>query len=276
MHKRSLQLRADNKRIGLVPTMGALHKGHLSLLDCIAPECDVRIMSIFVNPIQFGPKEDFSKYPRTFEADCQLAESAGCDIIFAPDASLMYPKPFYTEVSVNTITSGLCGASRPGHFTGVATVVLKFFNIVLPHVAVFGQKDAQQVAVIKRMVFDLNVPVTIVVAPIFREPDGLAMSSRNVYLTPHERQEVTLISQGLFKITAMFDKGESNADVLKKALAELYQHAQYFRVEYIQIVDISSLLPLASITDGALVAVACRTVQSNTRLIDNTLLGGRI
>jgi pantoate--beta-alanine ligase len=167
MKNLSMTMQRSGSSVGLVPTMGALHKGHVSLLDRIKDTCDFSVMSIFVNPVQFGPKEDFQKYPRPFDDDCEIAEKAGCDVIFAPSKEDMYPENYFTYVNVENITDGLCGASRPGHFRGVATVVLKFFNIVMPQIACFGQKDAQQVLVIKRMVHDLNLSVTIDVAPIY-------------------------------------------------------------------------------------------------------------
>jgi pantoate--beta-alanine ligase len=254
--------------------MGALHEGHLSLVRIAAAESDVRVVSIFVNPVQFGPREDLAKYPRPFERDCSLAEQAGCDLLFAPDKPDMYPRHYSTYVNVEEITEGLCGASRPGHFRGVATVVLKFFNIVSPTCAVFGQKDAQQALLIKRMVDDLNLAVKIIVAPTFRESDGLAMSSRNVYLSAEERSAAPLIYQGLQALRRRFDEGERNVDRLRQAALSLYDKARLFRLEYFEAVDTVTVKPVLEVGERALVALACRTTQSGTRLIDNVILGG--
>jgi pantoate--beta-alanine ligase len=276
MKNLSLTLQRGGSTVGLVPTMGSLHKGHLSLLDRIRTSCDYSVMSIFVNPTQFGPKEDFHKYPRPFEADCTLAQTAGCDFLFAPSVEDMYPNRYNTYVSVENITERLCGATRPGHFRGVATVVLKFFNIVNPQVAVFGQKDAQQVVVIKRMVQDLNLSVAIDVAPIIREPDGLAMSSRNTYLTIDERKEAPLIFKGLEAAEEKFSAGEQTVVALKSAIDSVYRQFSLLDVEYIEIVDTLQLMPLETISTSALIAVACRTKNSKTRLIDNLVLGGAL
>jgi pantoate--beta-alanine ligase len=196
--------RAGGRILALVPTMGALHRGHLSLLAIARDHADISVMSLFVNPTQFAPNEDYGNYPRPFDADCGKAESAGCDVLFAPSATEMYPSLHRTAVIVSGITERLCGASRPTHFSGVTTVVMKFFNIVNPHLAVFGAKDAQQVTVIKRMVADLNSPVRIVVGPIVREEDGLALSSRNIYLTPGERSAAPLIHRGIGKAEELY------------------------------------------------------------------------
>lgn len=269
----ALTLRAGGKRCALVPTMGALHEGHLSLLKIAQGCADVTVMSVFVNPIQFGPKEDFAQYPRPFERDCALAQAAGCDIVFAPSAKEMYPDHFATTVSVGSITSRLCGASRPDHFAGVTTVVLKLFNIVKPHTAVFGAKDAQQVAVIKRMVDDLHCPVEIVTGPIIREEDGLAMSSRNVYLTTSERLAARSLYRGLKKVEFLYTKGEHNTEILRAAITSICNESSLIVPEYIEIVDRITLMPLGTVTTSALVAVACRMQESATRLIDNTILG---
>jgi pantoate--beta-alanine ligase len=269
----SASYRADNKSIALVPTMGALHEGHVSLLRKSRNLGDVCVMSIFVNPTQFGPGEDLAKYPRTFDADCALADKNGCDIVFAPTAEAMYPAPYSTYVSVEGITQRLCGASRPGHFRGVTTVVLKFFNIVSPHFAVFGQKDAQQVAVIRRMVKDLNCPVIIVVEPTVREHDGLARSSRNRYLTAGERSQAALLHKGLSDASRLFDTGERRASRLHEAILSAFGSATLFTPEYIEIVDGATLEPLAEIKGRALIAVAVRTTETKTRLIDNIVIG---
>jgi pantoate--beta-alanine ligase len=254
--------------------MGALHAGHLSLLDIARGRADVCVMSIFVNPSQFGPKEDFGRYPRPFEKDCDLAQKAGCDILFAPQAGDMYPDCYRTYVSVTQIEDTLCGAARPGHFKGVATVVLKFLNIVQPHCAVFGQKDAQQFIILRRMVRDLNMGVEMVAGPIVREADGLAMSSRNAYLTSEERREAVFIYQGLCAARKLYDGGERKSETLRSAVHPAYGQAKLLRPEYVEIVDTVLLAPLTTITAKALVVTACRTATSNTRLIDNVVLGG--
>jgi len=272
----SLTYQKGGQTIGFVPTMGALHKGHLSLLDIAKKQSDVCVMSIFVNPVQFGPKEDFKKYPRPFREDCDKAEAAGCDIVFAPSTEAMYPEHYSTYVTVEGITERLCGASRPGHFRGVTTVVLKLFNIVMPQTAVFGQKDAQQVVVIKRMVHDLDISVRIVVGATVREFDGLAMSSRNVYLTAPERCDAPLICKGLQAAEKAYVEGERNADTLIGLIKNVYSGTGMFSPEYIEIADITTLQPLKVLEKTALIAVACRTKESTTRLIDNIIVGGRM
>jgi pantoate--beta-alanine ligase len=268
--------RTAGRTVGLVPTMGALHEGHLSLVQMSRNICDATVMSIFVNPIQFGPAEDYQKYPRPFDSDCEKAEAAGCDAVFAPEQGDMYPPDYASYVEVERITGTLCGASRPGHFRGVATVVLKFFNIVSPQVAIFGQKDAQQVVVIKRMAADLNVPVKIAVAPIVREKSGLAMSSRNIYLTAEERTQSSLIYKGLLAVSKLFDKGERVAQNLKAAIGEVLGAAPLVSPEYIEIVNTLTLQPLDTIHGAALIAIAMRMKTSKTRLIDNIVLGGEL
>ena len=266
--------RTQGKSIGLVPTMGALHEGHLSLLRKSLRLSDISVMSIFVNPTQFGAGEDLDKYPRPFEADCELAEKNGCDIVFAPLTNEMYRQSSATFVDAKGLTDRLCGASRPGHFRGVLTVVMKLFNIISPRIAVFGQKDAQQAIVIRRMVEDLNCPVQIVVEPTVREKDGLAMSSRNRYLTDNERSQAALLYQGLSVIVQLYDRGERSASRLRDAIAQAYRTATLLKPEYIGIVDVKTLEPLLEITASALVAVAARTTETGTRLIDNVVLGG--
>jgi pantoate--beta-alanine ligase len=269
-----LTYRKAGKTIGLVPTMGALHAGHLSLLTAIQKQCDISVMSIFVNPAQFGPNEDFAHYPRPFEADCALAKEHGCDILFAPKSEAMYPPHYATYVNVECITGKLCGMSRPGHFKGVTTVVLKFFNIVMPHSAIFGQKDAQQVIVLKRMVSDLNCPVTIIVAPIVREPDGLAMSSRNRYLTPEERTAATALHKGIAAAEKLYAEGERTAETLIAAVNVRLAKTDILIPEYIELADMVSLEAQPKLTGATLLAVAVRTSVTRTRLIDNTVLGG--
>jgi pantoate--beta-alanine ligase len=262
--------------IGLVPTMGSLHEGHLSLIRAARQSCDVCVVSIFVNPIQFGPTEDFQKYPRPFDSDCEKAEAAGCDVVFTPSQTDMYPADYATYVDVRRITDTLCGAARPGHFQGVATIVLKFFNIVSPHVAVFGQKDAQQVVVIKRMTIDLNLSIKILCAPIVREPDGLAMSSRNVYLTAGERTQAALIFKGLSAASERFEAGERSARRLTETVGSIFANATLFSPEYIEVVDAATLKPLETVVAPAFMAIAIRTKESGTRLIDNIVLGGEL
>jgi pantoate--beta-alanine ligase len=276
MKNLSVTYQKSGKTIGFVPTMGALHSGHISLLNRVQEMCDCSVMSIFVNPAQFGPKEDFKNYPRPFDEDCIKAEAAGCDILFAPSKEDMYPEHYCTYVNVENITDTLCGASRQGHFRGVTTVVLKFFNIVNPQIAVFGQKDAQQVVVLKRMVHDLNMSINIDVAPIIREPDGLAMSSRNVYLTPGERQEASGIYRGLLNAMLEFEKGEKKAPRLLSIIRNEYEKFLLIDTEYIEIVDTIGLRSIEEIGTKALIAVACRTKESRTRLIDNIVVGGNL
>ncbi|MCX7725891.1 MAG: pantoate--beta-alanine ligase [Chitinispirillaceae bacterium] len=276
MSKLSATYRKNGKIISFVPTMGALHEGHLSLLKIAKKNGDVSIMSIFVNPTQFGPNEDYHKYPRPFESDCKKAEEGGCDVIFAPFVDEMYPTGYCTTVSVKGITEKLCGISRPGHFNGVTTVVMKLFNIVQPDVAIFGAKDAQQVIVIKRMVTDLNCPVKIIVGQTVREADGLALSSRNIYLTPEERKAAPLIYSGLCKAETLFKSGIKNAEKLKGAVEETLAQSNLIEPEYIEIVDKTTLESLPEIISEALLAVACRMKLTKTRLIDNIVLGGSL
>jgi pantoate--beta-alanine ligase len=274
MKNLSTTMQRSGSSVGLVPTMGALHKGHISLLERVKGVCDFSVMSIFVNPVQFGPNEDFKKYPRPFDADCEMAEKAGCDVIFAPSKEDMYPENYCTYVNVEDITDRLCGASRPGHFRGVSTVVLKFFNIVMPQVASFGQKDAQQVLVIKRMVHDLNLSVTIDVAPILREESGLAMSSRNAYLSSAERDAAPLIYKGLCNAVAQFNAGVTKSDVLINVVRNVIGESSLLDIEYVELVDTVKIKPVVSVSSAALIAVACRTKESRTRLIDNIVVGG--
>lgn len=272
----SYTFRSAGKTIALIPTMGALHAGHLSLLK-LARECaDISVMSLFVNPTQFGAGEDFGKYPRMFDKDRLLAEKNGCDVLFAPDERQMYPPEHRTTVTVSGITEKLCGKSRPKHFTGVTTIVLKFLNIVHPHYAVFGAKDAQQVIVIRRMLKDLHHSTRIEIGPIIREPDGLAMSSRNAYLTDEERTEALTIYKALKSVRDLFEKGETSVEVLRSMLNEHLLKSTYISVEYAEIVDCTTLEHLDSVTSKALVAIACRMKSSRTRLIDNTVLGGTL
>jgi pantoate--beta-alanine ligase len=256
----ALDLRARGRRIGFVPTMGNLHEGHLSLIRIAQRHADVVAVSLFVNPAQFGPNEDFAAYPRTFEADHALCEQEGVDILFHPSVAEIYPEGASVSLVETALSRTLCGASRPGHFDGVCTVVAKLFNLVLPHVAVFGEKDAQQLRVVRRLVRDLHVPVEIIPGPTVREPDGLALSSRNQYLTPAQRPQATCLRRAL-----------DEADTLIAAMRAVIAQAPDARIDYISIVDDVTLQPLAGpIAAPALAALAVRV--GAPRLIDNTVL----
>jgi len=268
--------RKNGATIGLVPTMGALHQGHVSLLATSAARADVTVLSIFVNPTQFGPAEDYGRYPRAFEADRGKAAAAGCTVIFAPEVDGMYPPGHRTIVEVEELGARLCGVSRPTHFRGVATVVLKLINIVAPDFAFFGQKDAQQVIILKRMTTDLQVPVTIEICATVREADGLAMSSRNAYLSPQERRAAPAIYRGLQAALDRYDHGERNSAPLREAVVSCVRAEPLMQPEYIDIVDTQSLHYLAMVSSTALIAVACRTAESGTRLIDNIVIGGSL
>lgn len=262
--------RARGQTIGLVPTMGALHEGHASLLRTARRETGFVILSIFVNPTQFGPTEDFARYPRPLEQDLALAEKEGVDLVFFPEVKEMYPEGFGTLVEVSGLQDVLCGASRPGHFRGVATVVLKLFHIVQPDTAYFGQKDAQQARLIQQMVRDLNVPVTISVQPIVREPDGLALSSRNVYLTPEQRRQATILYRALEEGRALVQAGERSAAAVTQRLTSLIQATPGAQVDYVAVVDGLSLQPLERLHGKVLVALAVKF--GATRLIDNRVM----
>jgi pantoate--beta-alanine ligase len=266
----SRRLREDGNRLGLVPTMGALHEGHLSLVRAAKARCEAVAVSIFVNPTQFGPTEDLARYPRRFEHDCELLKKEGVDFVFAPSAEEMYPKGEVTWVTVEGLSEKLDGRSRPGHFRGVTTVVSKLFHIIAPHAAFFGQKDAAQVAIIRRMVRDLNFPVEIVVCPIVREPDGLAMSSRNAYLNPEERQRALVLQRSLRYVEEEFRAGGRGAAKLVADASEIFVHEPQVRLDYFEIVDPDTLDPVDEISRPALVAVAA--YLGPTRLIDNTVL----
>ncbi len=272
MHAVCDQLRCSEKRLALVPTMGALHQGHLSLVRIACAHADVAAVSIFVNPLQFGPKEDYAKYPRSFERDCQLLESEKVDYLFAPSVEEMYPPGSKTVVEVQELSERLCGRSRPGHFRGVTTVVSKLFNIMQPDIAVFGAKDVAQVAIIQQMVRDLNFPVRIVVAPIVREADGLAMSSRNGYLDLQQRKSATVLYRALSRVQTLADKGERRASRLIEAGKQVIAEQPGIRLDYLEIVDPQSLEAVADVGHGALVAVAA--FVGDTRLIDNMMLTG--
>ena len=265
----SREQRAAGRSIGLVPTMGALHAGHLSLVQAAKSACDSVAVSIFVNPTQFGPNEDFSLYPRTFDSDCKMLASAGVDVVFAPSATEMYRPGASTFVEVDGLSDRLDGASRPGHFRGVATVVAKLFIAAEPDRAYFGQKDAAQVAVLRRMVRDLDFPVGIVVCPIVREVDGLAMSSRNRYLSAEERKQALTLSAALRQVESLSGP-ETQAVRLIEAARSVLAREPAVRVDYITLVDWATLLPVEIATPGTLFAVAAWV--GTTRLIDNLVI----
>jgi len=265
--------RQANRRLGLVPTMGALHEGHLSLVRAARAACDAVAVSIFVNPTQFGPNEDLAKYPRSFERDRELLEREGVDLLFAPAAEEMYPGGAVTWVTVEALGSKLDGRSRPTHFRGVTTVVAKLFHIVEPDVAFFGQKDAAQFAIIRRMVRDLNLPVEVVACPIVREPDGLAMSSRNAYLDAGQRKQALVLHRSLMRAQQLADAGERSAANLAAAGRTEFAAERSVRLDYFEIVNPETLDPLEDVSQGALVAVAA--FVGTTRLIDNILMGNR-
>lgn len=267
-----LAARAGHKRLGLVPTMGALHEGHLSLVRAAKAQCDAVAVSIFVNPSQFGPTEDLSRYPRPFDRDCELLENEGIEILFAPPVEEIYPRSndAVTWVHVEGLSEKLDGRSRPGHFRGVSTIVAKLFHILEPDAAYFGQKDAAQIAVIRRMVHDLNFPVKIVACPIVREPDGLAMSSRNAYLSQEERGRALVLQRSLKEARRQFWDGERSAAKLIAAAKKVMACEPEVRLDYFEIVDPYTLDPVESISQRSLVAVAAYV--GTTRLIDNLVL----
>src|SRR5208282_2831418 len=268
--------RARGDRIALVPTMGYLHDGHLALMREGRRRADLLAVSVFVNPTQFGPNEDLARYPRDFDRDCELMRGVPVDVVFAPEAPAIYPERFQTWVEVTEVTRGLCGQSRPIHFRGVTTVVAKLFNIVKPQVALFGEKDFQQLRAIQRMVADLNFDLEIVPVPIVREPDGLAMSSRNAYLTAPERAQALGLSRALKAVRERFGAGGATPSELVRVAAETLAATPALSVEYVEVVDAETLLPvtsLASFDSPVLVALAARV--GKVRLIDNTVLRPR-
>lgn len=271
MKEYSRKIREEGKSIGFVPTMGYLHEGHLSLLRAAQNECDVSIISVFVNPTQFSAGEDLDKYPRDIERDLSLADREGADVMFTPEAQDMYPEGYVTNVKVdNALTRGLCGKSRLGHFEGVATVVAKLFSIVFPCKSYFGQKDAQQAVVIKRMTKDLNLPVDVRVLPIVREPDGLAMSSRNTYLSSEERGEALNLYRSLDRAKEMVLKGERSPLSIKLEMKKIMEQGKNTRIDYIEMVDADTLSSLSEVKDNTLIAVAA--FVGKTRLIDNIII----
>jgi pantoate--beta-alanine ligase len=258
-------------RLGLVPTMGYLHEGHLSLARRAREECDRVAASIFVNPTQFGPTEDLSKYPRDLDRDLSLLDAAGVDLVWTPDNETIYPPDFSTWVEVEGLTRPLEGAARPGHFRGVTTVVAKLFNAVQPQAAYFGQKDAQQAAVVRKMTRDLNFPVEIVVCPTVRETDGLAMSSRNSYLSPEERKSAIVLFRALTAAREAFERGERDAESLRKVMSETLASEPRARTQYVSCADYDTLEELATVTGKALLSMA--VFIGKTRLIDNFVVG---
>lgn len=262
--------RRAGRRVGLVPTMGALHEGHLSLIRRAKAECDLVVVSIFVNPTQFGPAEDFTAYPRPLEADLAACRTTGVDAAFCPSPAEMYDPAVATEVTVSRLTEGLCGAHRPGHFAGVTTVVAKLFNIVQPDAAYFGQKDAQQAVVIRKMVRDLDFPIDIVVCPTVRERDGLAMSSRNAYLSPEQRQQALSLSGALDWARDQIQDGQRGVPMLLEGMRARIEAAGPCTIDYIDVVDAEELTPLHQIEHKCLIALAVRIGQ--TRLIDNIVV----
>jgi pantoate--beta-alanine ligase len=262
--------RQSGKRLALIPTMGALHEGHLSLVRAAREKSVVAVVSIFVNPTQFGPNEDFTKYPRNLESDSKMLEREPVDVIFAPSVDDMYPAGAVTWVAVEGMSDRLCGKSRPGHFRGVTTVVSKLFHIIEPDAAFFGQKDAAQAAIIRRMVRDLNMPVSIEICPIIRESDGLALSSRNGYLSLEERKSALILHRSLLRAQTLFEGGERNSANLIAAGKQEFSREPKARLDYLEIVDPDSLEPVTTISNRALVAVAA--FIGNTRLIDNIIV----
>ncbi|HOM72209.1 MAG TPA: pantoate--beta-alanine ligase [Armatimonadota bacterium] len=265
--------KSEGKTVGLVPTMGALHQGHLSLIERSKEMDSFTVVSIFVNPTQFGPAEDFTRYPRPFEVDAEKCRKAGVDLIFAPLVEEVYPEGFATYVEVGGVTEMLEGAYRPGHFRGVATVVLKLFTAVEPKRAYFGMKDYQQLKVIQKMVRDLNLNIEIVPVPTFREPDGLAMSSRNAYLNPEERQAALCLYRALNIAREAVDAGERNAETVRQKALDVIQSEPLAKPDYVAVVDPETLMPVDCVDGPVLVALAVRI--GNTRLIDNMLIGGQ-
>lgn len=269
VRKQIKEWKMQGQSIGFVPTMGYLHEGHKSLIDCARKENDRVVVSIFVNPMQFGPAEDLADYPRDLEHDTQICESAGADLIFHPEPEEIYAGDFCSFVDMSVLTEGLCGKTRPVHFRGVCTVVTKLFNIVTPDRAYFGQKDGQQLAVIRRMVRDLNMDIQIVGCPIVREEDGLAKSSRNTYLSPEERKAALILSQAV-RLGAELAKTEKDAGKVVLAMKNKIQTEPLARIDYVEAVDALSMQPVKTLEGGCMLAMA--VYIGNTRLIDNVLV----
>jgi pantoate--beta-alanine ligase len=262
--------RDADKTVGLVPTMGALHIGHISLIEAAKKQTDYVVVSIFVNPTQFGAAEDFDKYPQPFEQDTRICREHGVDLVFAPSVNEIYPSQNITWVNVEKLTETLCGRSRPGHFKGVTAVCAKLFNIIQPDIALFGQKDAQQAVVIKRMVADLHMPLKIQVCPTVREDDGLAISSRNKYLTPQERKDAPLLYDSLQKAKQLIEAGTTDAEKIITEMKKILSRSEVLQPEYVEIVNAETLQPKSEIIGPALIALAVRL--GSARLIDNILI----
>jgi len=271
MQRMSESLRNAGKIISFVPTMGYFHDGHLSLMREGRKRGDCLTVSIYVNPTQFGPGEDFERYPRDFERDRNLADGVGVDVIFSPDDREMYPEHYQTYVNVERVTQNLCGLSRPGHFRGVTTVCAKLFNSVKPHVTIFGKKDFQQFVTIKRMIQDMNMDLEVVGMPTVREADGIAMSSRNVYLKSHERESALSLSRSLKMAKGMYEKGERNARNILEAVKKFIEEHQYTRIDYVKICDTTTLEDVDHLNGETVLALAVRI--DKTRLIDNYVFG---
>jgi pantoate--beta-alanine ligase len=271
MQQKAEELRLAGKVLGFVPTMGFFHEGHLELMRVAKKHCDVVIISIFVNPMQFGPKEDLTAYPRDLEGDLAKARQVGVDIAFVPTVDQIYPWDFESRVSVEKVTKHLCGLSRPTHFDGVTTIVAKLFNITKPHLAVFGQKDYQQLTVISRMVKDLNMDLQILGVPTYREPDGLAMSSRNSYLNAEERKSALCLKKSLDLAREMVSKGETRSATIKKAIEDLVRSHPYTQIDYVNLCDPFTLDDVDNLTGETRLALAVKV--GKTRLIDNCVLG---
>jgi len=271
MQREAEKLRKEGYTIGFVPTMGFFHEGHLELMRVAKKNADKVVVSIFVNPIQFGPNEDYDRYPRDIKGDIEKAKKVGVDILFIPEVKEMYPEGFQTKVCVEKLTKHLCGLYRPGHFDGVTTVVTKLFNIVKPHIAVFGEKDYQQLLVIKRMVEDLNMDIRIISVPTVREPDGLAMSSRNTYLNPEERKSAICLKKSIDLARSMVEKGIYDTERIKKAVEELIKSYPHTKIQYVSICDPETLEEIeGEIKERALIALA--VFVGNARLIDNSII----
>ncbi len=274
MQSLSESIRIEGKRIGFVPTMGYLHEGHLALVRASKAQCDITVVSIFVNPTQFGPSEDLNRYPRDFDRDRDLLESEGADILFAPVKEHLYPEGFSTEVRIGKVTERLCGASRPWHFPGVALVVCKLFHLTKPHAAYFGQKDYQQCLVIQRMVRDLDFGIEIHIVPTVREKDGLAMSSRNKYLSSEERSKAVVLVKALTAANQLFKEGERNPECLSAELVKILNTVPQARIDYAEVLDAETLAPVTTETQHMVAALA--VFFGSTRLIDNHILGDNL
>ena len=270
MQRVARELKQRTKSIGFVPTMGALHAGHLSLIKRARKENDFVIVSIFVNPLQFAPREDYQRYTRNLQADNLLCRKNGVDIIFYPDANQIYPQGFKTYIFIEKFSDVLCGKFRPGHFKGVATIVTKLFNIIQPDIAYFGQKDAQQAIIIQRMVRDLNMPVKIKITFIIRQRDGLALSSRNSYLTAKQREDATVLFEAISAAKTMTKQGVADSREIIRAIREIIQEKKTAQIQYVEIVDLNELKPVKTIQHKALVALAVKI--GKTRLIDNVII----